>query len=111
MSAAFEAMMMRRRGWERAALLGVARRPHAAGRGVLVPRAGRWVSRGTKKARLLRGQAVEIRQAPRRRRCVDRPALRRIQRMRGEKEWAGMIEIVAFANLYTTRVEKSDGIF
>ena len=64
--------------------MGGARRPHAAGRGVLVPRAGGWISRGTKKALSLRGQAVEIRQAPRRRRCVDRPALRRIQRMRGE---------------------------
>ena len=30
--------------------MGGARRPHAAGRGELVPRAGGWISRGTKKA-------------------------------------------------------------
>ena len=63
--------------------MGGARRPHAAGRGELVPRAGGWISRGTKKAqavatkgtkkaRSLRGQAVATNTAYARREGMGR---------------------------------------
>ena len=98
MSAAFEAMMMRRRGWE--------------ARVVRMPPDGASLSHalaGGYREVLKRRRPSRRKVLKRRGRCGGRPS-RRIQRMRGEKEWAGMIEIVAFANLYTTRVEKNESV-